>query len=173
VTSAAIGKHQNHLEDNPNIDALLTSFIVALYPHYFFRSRLPSTTPVPSIASKLARAALWRGMAPARGSRARGRAGRSAGASRAGGRRGSGSREGASGPHIPKSSLVVTLRVRAAVQQLPSPPESTTTALSTTDTPSTLREARFAQAAGRTGGRRKTSMAPVRDPENVDGALCL
>jgi hypothetical protein len=97
-------------------------------------------------------------MARTRGRRNRGRA-RGAPANR-GGRRGS--RGTTSGAHSPKS-LIVTLHVRAPqpVEQLPTP-ESTNLSI---DSPAS-QQGSVAQVAGE---GEDYLMAPVKDPNNVDG----
>ena len=110
-------------------------------------------------------------MAPSRVRRGRGR-GRASQAPanrgsrpRHGGSRGGGSRAEPQAHH-PSKSLIVTLRIRAPwpklepVQQLPTP-ESTNLS---TDSP--------AQEAGE-GAVVHHPMAPVKDPNNVDGMYCI
>lgn len=107
-------------------------------------------------------------MAPTagRGRRGRGTAERALTTSSSPGRRCP--RGGASGPHHAQQRLIVTLHVRAPqpVRQLPAP-ESTL--LSTESAPTSSRLS-IARAAGQ---RERPWMAPVRDPNNVDGMRVL
>jgi hypothetical protein len=102
----------------------------------------------------------------ARGGRGRGRANRAP--TIQGGRRGRG--RGASGLHsLSPRSLIVTLHVQAPhhVRQLPTP-ESTNLS---TDTPPSQRE--FLAQVAAVQEAEGPSMAPVKDPNNVDGAHAL